>query len=148
MHTHTHAHTKTHTHSHINMCTRNVLAHIHTQTGTYAHTFTNTHRSAQTCTHQTFADTCTYIHAYIHHTLLHRPPHIHTHIHVHICMHTCTLNMDGILELEDCGKVLQNPALLEVCGNRGSLALSSTLFLLSLIDRSQSDPGDGFCACF
>lgn len=57
-------------------------------------------------------------------------------------MLTYTLNTEGILELEECGKSLQNPALLEVGGICVSLAPASTLFLLSLIDRIQSDVGD------
>lgn len=57
-------------------------------------------------------------------------------------MYICTLNTEEILELEECGKSLQNAALLEVHGICVSLVSTNTLSLLSLIDTIQSDLGD------
>lgn len=61
---------------------------------------------------------------------------------MYTCIHTCTLNTEETLELEECGQSLQNAALFEVHGICMSLVSTNTLFLLSLIDRIQSDLGD------
>lgn len=50
--------------------------------------------------------------------------------------------MEETLELEECGQSLQNAALFEVHGICMNLVSTNTLFLLSLIDRIQSDLGD------